>query len=384
MHQYQATIVIGNDGSDTLYTSGTEAIFVDGGNGNDTLIGGDNNDFLIGGLGADKLQGGKGNDVLLIDAEDQVINAGEGLDAIFVSTSDSITLDLNQINAEFIFSHDGNDHITNSGQQDVIIYGGNGNDYLVGGAGIDLIQGGDGDDFLSGRFTNESLNNNIAENTTETGKDLLEGGNGNDLYFFAYGSGNDLIFDNSPSNNDQLIFGEGILPSNVLLSKVSNQPENLKITFTNNQSDSIIINQQFNENGKIEEFVFANGIKWSSEFIQQKIVHSTGINMSQALVGTDNSELFNLGNNQSNSNLQYPILIQNFDPINDQIQLSGILDKYSLGSTPQGLPSGTGIYFNNSGENQLIGIIEGQYNLNLNESLRLWFFWTSRTRSKTF
>ena len=364
LQQYQATSAIGNNGNDNLYTSGTEAISIDGGDGNDTLTGGDNDDLLIGGLGADKLQSGKGNDLLLIDAEDQIIDAGEGIDTIIFTTSDSVNIDLNQINAEFIISNDGNDHITNSGQQNVIIDGGKGNDYLIGGAGIDWIKGGDGDDFLSGRFTNESLNNNSEISIIETGKDLLEGGTGNDQYFFSESSGNDLIFDNSQSNNDQLIFGEGILPSNLLLSKVSDQPENLKITLTNNQTDSIIIAQQFNEESGIEQFVFADGTKWSSDFVKQTVDHLTGMNVGQTLVGGDNTDLFNLGNNPSNSNLQDTILIQNFNPNQDQIQIKGNLDNYSLGSTP----SGTGIYYNNSGQNELLAIIEGQQNLNLTQN----------------
>jgi|GEM_PF-6278868 len=94
----------------------------------------------------------------------------------------------------------------------------------------------------------------------------------------------------------------------------------------------------------------------------------TGFNMTQTLVGTDQIDLFQLSNYFTISDLQEPILIQNFDPNNDQIQLTGTLENYSLGATTQDLPSGTGIYFNNGGENQLIAVIEGQNNLSLTQN----------------
>ena len=101
-----------------------------------------------------------------------------------------------------------------------------------------------------------------------------------------------------------------------------------------------------------------------------KIDPLTGVSENN-IQGSDNTDLFlfndipnNLDSNNINDNY---ILIQNFDYTQDQIQLTGILEDYTLGSSPAGLSSGTGIYLNNSEQNQLVAIIEGQNNLSLTE-----------------
>ncbi|GAP94253.1 hypothetical protein [Leptolyngbya sp. NIES-2104] len=44
---------------------------------------------------------------------------------------------------------------------------------------------------------------------------------------------------------------------------------------------------------------------------------------------------------------------------NDVIQLIGEASRYSLGSAPQGVPSGTGVFLNDSATPELIGIVAG-------------------------
>jgi Ca2+-binding RTX toxin-like protein len=72
----------GGAGNDTILGSRGNDILV-GGGGNDVLMGGAGNDQLIGGPGADTLNGGAGNDVFVSDEFDVVINdflAGAGSD----------------------------------------------------------------------------------------------------------------------------------------------------------------------------------------------------------------------------------------------------------------------------------------------------------------
>lgn len=96
-----ADVVLGGTGNDSL----------DGGINNDTLSGEGGNDTCFGGFGADKISGGAGNDVL---------NGGDG--------TDSLTGD------------DGNDYV----------YGGTGKDTLSGGLGTDMVKGHGSKDVIQG------------------------------------------------------------------------------------------------------------------------------------------------------------------------------------------------------------------------------------------
>jgi Ca2+-binding RTX toxin-like protein len=60
------------------------ALTLDGGAGNDTIIGGDGADFLIGGAGNDIVNGGRGNDTALLGADDDTFiwNPGDGSDTV--------------------------------------------------------------------------------------------------------------------------------------------------------------------------------------------------------------------------------------------------------------------------------------------------------------
>ncbi len=89
-------------------------VYVNGGNGNDQIVGNSASDLLVGGNGDDTLSGGAGNDLL---------DGGRGSD-VLVGGADTDTL-----------------------------RGGDGNDVLAGGAGNDGLTGGEGRD----RFVFEAL-----------------------------------------------------------------------------------------------------------------------------------------------------------------------------------------------------------------------------------
>jgi Ca2+-binding RTX toxin-like protein len=116
---------------------------IDGGNGNDTLSGGQFNDRIIGGPGRNQLAGGAGNDT---------ISGGNSADAIS--------------------GNDGNDRI----------YGNGGNDTIDGGNGSDAIRGGDGNDNLTARAGNDHLFGDSGDDTLTggPGRDTLDGGDGTD------------------------------------------------------------------------------------------------------------------------------------------------------------------------------------------------------------
>lgn len=108
------------------------------GEGNDTLLGGNEANYFSGDAGDDRIDGGAGNDTL---------RGADGKDRISGGT--------------------GNDHITGEAGTDTLS-GGDGNDVFYGGSENDSISGGAGNDMLHG----------------QTGADILNGGAGKDQFVF--------------------------------------------------------------------------------------------------------------------------------------------------------------------------------------------------------
>ncbi|ETX29385.1 Hint domain-containing protein [Roseivivax isoporae] len=126
----------GRDGNDTLLGSrGADTLA--GGGGDDYIEGGDGDDLLSTGLGQDTLSGGAGNDTLRNAAGDDSLVGGAGDDSI-VATEGDDTLD----------GGDGNDTLIGGGDEDSLL-GGAGSDLLLPGAGDDVADGGaDADRFV--------------------------------------------------------------------------------------------------------------------------------------------------------------------------------------------------------------------------------------------
>ncbi|NCR21969.1 MAG: hypothetical protein GPJ27_08630, partial [Microcystis aeruginosa L111-01] len=209
-------IAIGSTGKDNFYTTGTEGVFLSGGEGNDTLTGGSGNDWIIGDTGIDQLFGGAGNDIFYIDAQDTKIDGGDGTDIAIVTTPNGITLDLGTTKLEMALGNDGNDTFTNSSAFSVTIDGGKGDDSIQGGSGEDGLIGGEGSDRLQGNLGNDNLEGSDGNDTLDgnQGDDTLNGGNGDDLLNGQEGKdslngngGNDTL--NGGDNNDILSGGEG-------------------------------------------------------------------------------------------------------------------------------------------------------------------------------
>jgi Ca2+-binding RTX toxin-like protein len=130
--------ILAGAGNDTVVIDSNvkQGITVDGGSGNDVIIGG---------AGDDKLSGGTGNDVIAGRGGNDIISGGRGND--------------------FLMGGTGND----------VIDGGSGKDSIRGGAGNDVLRGGRGDDVIHG----------------EGGNDFIAGGSGNDVT--SGGAGFDII-----------------------------------------------------------------------------------------------------------------------------------------------------------------------------------------------
>ncbi len=140
-------VLFGNNGSDQLFGE-ADMDFLFGGNSDDLLDGGAGNDWLWGDNGNDTLEGGAGNDRLFGENGNDTLRGGTGND--------------------WMHGGNGNDHLAGGDDND-ILYGANGNDTLLGEAGNDTLIGGKGADALNGGSGSNSLNGGDAEVTPPNG-----------------------------------------------------------------------------------------------------------------------------------------------------------------------------------------------------------------------
>lgn len=159
---------------DNLILGGTAANLLDGGAGNDTIVGGGDlspyvTDTLIGGEGDDSLSGGG-----LLGSD--LVYGGTGNDTLTGSNAS-------------LYGEDGNDYLQ-GGQMDGhhapgnSVSGGAGRDTLLGGGGMD---GGDGADWLESNIFYSAVGG--------AGNDTISGIGGGGYYDFGVdaGSGDDVI-----------------------------------------------------------------------------------------------------------------------------------------------------------------------------------------------
>ncbi len=164
--------------------------------GNDAIDGGSGDDIVIGGAGHDHLTGGTGNDVLYGDVGMEIYDKGEN-----TSTTPHVAIKA---------SHDG------WWGEDVLI-GGAGNDQMIGEGGDDLLDGGDGSDALWGDWS-ANQGNALQDMTAKVGSDTLFGRAGDDQ--LVGGGGNDHLEggeDNDVLIGDDFISGQFIGKGNDVL-----------------------------------------------------------------------------------------------------------------------------------------------------------------------
>lgn len=232
--------------------------------GDDTLLGGSGNDVIIGGTGNDDLRGNSGDDLYVYyrgDGQDTITDTGGTDDIIF---GEGITADQvgfkrsgtyvtvviygegdedNTFSYEFddyiimtdwgsdtqnrigdlrfwdgsvirVVNYDngslqgaGDDLLERSGTSRYWDSGGSGNDTLKGAGNGDRLVGGTGNDVLLGSpaITSEGAFANTSVYGDGSGKDYLDGGEGNDSLTASYGS-NTLV---GGAGNDTLRAGQG-------------------------------------------------------------------------------------------------------------------------------------------------------------------------------
>lgn len=142
------TLALG-DGND-FASSQAPNLTLDGGAGNDTLI------------GAGPMIGGTGSDVLEPTALGKVIAGGDGAGDVDLLSYQLMTtpLSLTKTSATDVNAGDG---AAKTGIE--VLEGGQGNDTLTGTGGPDVLYGGDGDDVIDGRGGGDTLDGGPGQNT---------------------------------------------------------------------------------------------------------------------------------------------------------------------------------------------------------------------------
>lgn len=172
--------VDGTDGADDLMLANHwEAVFVDGGAGNDSIELGGGADIALGGAGADAISGNYGADTLLGGAGNDRLLAG-----YFDDMAGDLPFDVPEYGLETEDMHDDDlpDYL-DGGAGDDTIYGGSG-----GESAIDTLIGGDGDDVIADIPGWTNTYEGIS--STHDSAALIDGGTGNDTIFV---SGNDTV-----------------------------------------------------------------------------------------------------------------------------------------------------------------------------------------------
>lgn len=212
--------------------------------------------------GEPELEGGEGNDVL---------TGGKWADTIKGLKGD-----------DEIKGGDGNDYLT-GGEGSDVLFGGPGHDFLQGSEGDDILDGGEGYDVLSGGAGNDVLRH----------CPVMNGGDGDDEYWYALGDGNARInTGETDSSNDVLKFAAGI------------SLDDLRVNYKDGTFHSFTV---VSSNKKIGFYKappsvieFSNGDRFSiSSLAEQKGVFSAEVKGSH-IKGTEYQDIINgnIGNDQ--------------------------------------------------------------------------------------
>lgn len=147
--------IMGDDGADLIFASSSTLLYpdavdavdpftdndmdvVDGGTGDDTIYGGDDDDSLHGGTGVDYIYGEIDEDTISGGRHGDYLYGGDGDDLIFGYNHD-----------DTLNGGEGNLSIPLSGDLDHL-FGGDGDDTMFGGSQNDTLQGGEGRDVMFG------------------------------------------------------------------------------------------------------------------------------------------------------------------------------------------------------------------------------------------
>jgi hypothetical protein len=166
---------------------------VDGGAGNDLIVGGMADDSITGGDGNDSLFGEAGDDSLTGGAGNDVEHGGRGTDMEAGDAGDDRLF--GEAGDDSLMGGDGNDS-EHGGTGNDDLNGDAGDDRLFGEAGDDSVQGGTGNDHASGEAGDDSVHGGLGDDTCNggMGTDDVSGDMGDDTSHGGESHGDDADF----------------------------------------------------------------------------------------------------------------------------------------------------------------------------------------------
>ncbi|MBL6704817.1 MAG: VCBS repeat-containing protein [Planctomycetaceae bacterium] len=212
--------VQGGNGNDVIIGSPDLAMMVEGQDGDDLITGGSADDTILGGDGADTISGQAGNDSIDAGDGDDVVTGDDGDDTILADDgNDTVSGNLGNdsiLGGDGLDSLSGNEGLdtVNGNSGDDTISGDQDADFLLGGGGADLINGGDDDDTILGQSGRDTLLGDGGADFVDGGSaaDSIEGGTGNDTLNGMAGAdtvvgrdGDDVIFGGADGD---MLFGD--------------------------------------------------------------------------------------------------------------------------------------------------------------------------------
>ena len=159
------------------------------------------------------------------------------------------------------------------------------NDVIQGTPGADVIDGGIGDDSITGGSGDDTL-------IGGAGNDFLQGYSGSDAYVFGASFGQDEIDDGGSSNGDRIVFTDGIAAD--FTFRLSSADERHLIIESVDSEDSLLVKYYEHSYGRIETYEFSDGVEITWEEIGDIAETSvfapnptTGTLDADTLTGTD-------------------------------------------------------------------------------------------------
>lgn len=228
-----------NAGYGRTYVSSDQLVLTTGA-GDDRVNVGQRDDGTL-----DVTVNGEKFEMRLGETQELTIRAGAGDDVICVAPNVTVNIVVDGGDGnDFIQTGAGDDRINGGAGNDTIfagegrndIFGNSGNDTIHGGNGVNVVHGGDGDDTIHVGSGDNFIEGGAGHDTIHggAGSNIISGGRGDDV--IRSGSGNDVIYTGSGKNRVDTAGGDNVIHAQSVGDVINSAPAS-KDTVVNVQID---------------------------------------------------------------------------------------------------------------------------------------------------